>query len=178
MILEFILQSTRWEEEKERTCAVMLLADPAENPNRLTWWSRPLPREPDRRWYETLFREDSGLARSACSQVPLNDPEICRIAGCACYESMKRDLELSSYSLESLKRLGWTVCEGLGVQYCRNRTGKRSVFLQNLMLFLEQLPGDSAARQKEGQAVWEWLARRGELPAGGMKALEEFIRQL
>lgn len=78
--------------------------------------------------------------------------------------------------LEPLKRCGVSDCSGLGVRYCR---GKGKLSYWELYSYLQQLPGDAAARALEARRIYE-LAEKGEvkIPHISQEQLESLIQEL
>lgn len=91
--------------------------------------------------------------------VPSNDEALCKTMGSYFYEKALKSENLRRY-LRGMKVCGWTVCDGLAVQYFKTQG---SIIGQwHLQEFLKMMPGDSQAKRAEAQKLSEMM-KTGEI---------------
>ena len=105
--------------------------------------------------------------------VPSNDEALCKIMGSYFYEKALKSEDMRQY-LRGMNKCGWTVCDGLAVQYFKTQG---SVIAQwHLQEFLKMMPGDSQAKRAEAQKLSEMM-KTGEINQRNIVvgALDEWI---
>lgn len=99
--------------------------------------------------------------------IPLKDKNMCSMMGEYFYRKALITGDNRMY-LSSMKTCGWTACEGLAVQYCKNK--QKQISQWELYNYLIEMPGSREAKYAEAQKLKE-LIRTGEINPGKIDLL-------
>ncbi len=107
--------------------------------------------------------------------VPSNDESLCKTMGAYFYEKALKSEDLRRY-LRGMEICGWTVCDGLAVQYFKTRGN--IIGQWHLQEFLRTMPGDRQAKRAEAQKLSE-LMKTGKINKRKIvvSALDEWIQE-
>ena len=175
-VLRSAMDDLRWEAAQEYTMYSFHFIDPVDGYLRRAFRSVFGPI--DRRWFKDLIElnDDGALDDLLIRLTPLNDSELCALVGDHLYRHALKGVGLDINRLRVLCTLGWKKCDGLAVAYCKTQ---KTMYSWNLIQAINQLPGDRISKQREGQAVCEYIAHgKLQLRNGTLEQLKEAIENL